>query len=756
EHFRECVRDEVETIEDFEELAKKHGLDELLEDEEVMEELRTYLDLRHRLEDEPERNIEELAEELGIDVELAQEWSKGESKPYSLKKLLDLEAFYLWDEILRAYHEQNLPQSREELEKIMRENPQLREDRLFVLERDDAIAWIEIMGMRRRGEIQKRIRNGREIYSRKQIMELSEKYRISASEIIKWLRGEHVPVLIKRTRNRTKKKSIEKAKQGKIDVEEVHRLYFDEGLSMLEVGKHLGFKSTKAIQRIFKEQGWISRQGGSQRKDVSLYEIYRLYYDERKTLKEIAKIVEMDRHTIGSILKERGWETRRTAAIREMRVKEKSRNTKIEKTVKTRTKQSEKIKPRGKKTTKKKSEKTKSTEGSTKKQPKRIVAPKKLKKKIGRIDPYDVYQLYIIGKSTLGETAEKLGLKTVRPIRRILKDNGWKVKHHEKIDYDEIYKLHSEDGLSLGRIGKIVGLTASTIRKAFKERGWETKRISINREPPDIEKVFSLYYEEGLTKEEVAEELNASDSTIRRIFREMGWPSKIRKFETDSKRKVANEEKKKEIARRTIELREKLFGVNCKICGVSKEEKTLIVHRKDGTEHERDILWRVRFLRTVKPDEWASLCHSCHPGVHWMMDTFKLSYKDIKGIYVSNHKKKEAKEKQFYKQDPNAQVSERYQQIKQGNLDVDVDLRRLLFGETCFFCGVHYSEKTLVTHRKDGRKHRNYLTAAEKSLSKLNPEEWTSLCKRCHRETHWAMDTLLMDWKEFEDLKQRK
>ncbi|MHA2023280.1 MAG: hypothetical protein ACTSWQ_06430, partial [Candidatus Thorarchaeota archaeon] len=251
EGFNEEVKEKVQTIEDFEELARKHGLEELLEDEEVMEEVRNYLKVRSVLENEPDNDIEKLAEDMGIDVDLAREWSRGESEPYSLKKLLNLEAFYLWDEIIRNYREQHHPGSREELESILESNSELKEDRFFQLEQDDAIAYIEIMAMRQRGKIQRRIRNGREVYSRKHIMELSKKYAISAHEIISWLRGERTPPLIEKIGKISKvKNGREIPASNDINLNEVHRLYFDEKLSMLETGKQLGFESSKEIQRI--------------------------------------------------------------------------------------------------------------------------------------------------------------------------------------------------------------------------------------------------------------------------------------------------------------------------------------------------------------------------------------------------------------------------------------------------------------------------------------------------------------------------
>jgi hypothetical protein len=211
EKFNEAVREKVQTVEDFEELARKHGLDEILEDEEVMEEIRNYLKVRRTLEQEPDADIEKLAEEMEIDADLAEEWSRGESEPYSLKKLLNLEAYHMLDEIIRNYREQSFLESKEELEEILKTDSELKKGRLFKLELDDAIAYVEIMAMRRRGEIERKIRNGREIYSRKQIMELSKIYRISAREIISWLRGERVPSLIEKIgKKKLKQKNREK------------------------------------------------------------------------------------------------------------------------------------------------------------------------------------------------------------------------------------------------------------------------------------------------------------------------------------------------------------------------------------------------------------------------------------------------------------------------------------------------------------------------------------------------------------------
>ncbi len=110
--------------------------------------------------------------------------------------------------------------------------------------------------------------------------------------------------------------------------------------------------------------------------------------------------------------------------------------------------------------------------------------------------------------------------------------------------------------------------------------------------------------------------------------------------------------------------------------------------------------------------------------------------------------------KPFYETDDNAPSSAKFLEIIENPKLGDYDLRRLLFGETCFHCGVHYREKTLTVHRKDGRRHGRDILKRKKHLRVMNPDDWISLCQKCHRETHWAMHALSMDWEDLERMKQ--
>ena len=93
--------------------------------------------------------------------------------------------------------------------------------------------------------------------------------------------------------------------------------------------------------------------------------------------------------------------------------------------------------------------------------------------------------------------------------------------------------------------------------------------------------------------------------------------------------------------------------------------------------------------------------------------------------------------------------SKRYLELKKSEEKIE-NLGRALFGENCYFCGVHYSEKRIVTHRKDGRPHNRKMLESEMYLRTLNPDEWVSLCNKCHRYVHWARDKLHIEWEDLD------
>lgn len=389
-----------------------------------------------------------------------------------------------------------------------------------------------------------------------------------------------------------------------------------------------------------------------------------------------------------------------------------------------------------------------------------------------------VYNMYFIEGKTQREAADVLGFKSTQPIRRIFREMGWhsryitkRVSRREELCDEEVRLLYFKEGLSQREIAQKLRTSLPIIRRIFVERGWQVRgRHSNNKsdkrrenEPlvcniQDIEKeVYRLYFEEGFSQVRIALKLGyTSDTPIRRIFTKNGWVvrrsvglgKKKRIFTSEEERQEAVKETKKRTERRIIDTRNQLFGTQCRICGCSKEERKIAIHKKDGENHDEHQLWRIRFLNSLDPNEWAALCVACHRGVHWMMKIFHQSWNEIESLlpYI----KKPTRRQQPSMKLPNDSVpsSEQYRLAKSVPYRNLSDIKKAIFGNECHYCGSNYNGRRLVLHRKDGRTHHSKLTEREKYLRTLNPDEWVSLCQKCHRYVHWAMDTFNMKWSD--------
>jgi AraC-like DNA-binding protein len=93
-----------------------------------------------------------------------------------------------------------------------------------------------------------------------------------------------------------------------VNPEEVHRLYFEEGLTLKEVSERLGYKSQTPIRRIFKEQGWETKKKW---KELDYDRVYELYFERKLSLEKVAKEMGLSNHyPIVCIFEDQGWETR--------------------------------------------------------------------------------------------------------------------------------------------------------------------------------------------------------------------------------------------------------------------------------------------------------------------------------------------------------------------------------------------------------------------------------------------------------------
>ncbi|MGY5853326.1 MAG: hypothetical protein RTU92_07175 [Candidatus Thorarchaeota archaeon] len=101
------------------------------------------------------------------------------------------------------------------------------------------------------------------------------------------------------------------SKSPDIRTEDVYRLYFEEGMTQRQIAQKLGLSSHARINRIFKVNGWEARSAAPPREEADSEEVYRLYFDEQKSMKEVAEILGLKGISpIQRIFKENRWNVR--------------------------------------------------------------------------------------------------------------------------------------------------------------------------------------------------------------------------------------------------------------------------------------------------------------------------------------------------------------------------------------------------------------------------------------------------------------
>ena len=363
--------------------------------------------------------------------------------------------------------------------------------------------------------------------------------------------------------------------------------------------------------------------------------------------------------------------------------------------------------------------------------------------------PQDVHYLHFQANLSLKEIAEKLQVSVFK-VYRCFKENNWTPNGStvkKEIDEKSIRYLYNERGLSQQEIADELDVSLSTVYRRFKEYDIKARRIE-SRDEIDSQKIHHLHFEKGLTFSEIGEKMGISIRTITRIFNDHNWEAEGQfVYLSEEEKKKATKERAEKFRLKIQEKRDSLFGTVCRCCGVDKTESniSLPIHRKDGTEHEKDSLWKLEYLNSVNPDDWAALCIPCHRGITWLQKELGFKWEFVETVLSE---KREQARSDPYTIPKDAKVSKIYKEIKEGFEGKLSDLVRLIIGDTCYFCGVHYREKILVTHRKDGRSHEKNLFRSEKNIQFLNPNEWVSLCRKHHRYVHWAMDTLGLRWSD--------
>ncbi|MHA1588362.1 MAG: hypothetical protein ACTSV9_06260 [Candidatus Thorarchaeota archaeon] len=358
----------------------------------------------------------------------------------------------------------------------------------------------------------------------------------------------------------------------------------------------------------------------------------------------------------------------------------------------------------------------------------------------------EIHRLYFNEGLTQEAVATKIGMAR-SSVQKIFKENEWEGRRSRRTtDVDELKRLYYEEGLTQEEVAKKLGIASRTVAKIFSD--YELQPVYTLK--VDIEELRKLYYEKKLSHEDIAKQLDVSKRTIGRMIKNHGLEVRDnRKYQTEEQKKEARGKSAEQTREKVRKLREELWGENCLICKVSNKEKSYSLHKRDGTEHNPDDLWKLKYLKIVNPNEYSPLCVSCHRGTHYLMKNQNMQMDEIESRIPEIPAQKTQDLPPIERPNDLTPSSKQYDEIKPNFKGTTQEMVRALFGETCVSCGLHYEKKQSITHRKDGRPHHPKLTSEEKYFRTLDPDEWATLCKKCHRYVHWSMDELEMNWADF-------
>ncbi|MFW9889014.1 MAG: hypothetical protein ACFFER_12580, partial [Candidatus Thorarchaeota archaeon] len=194
ELFREHLLGLIRNEDDLERYARKHNLEHLLDNDELLDECQKFLQLMSEVAESEDTDIATLAVKMNIERRQAEEWANYKKIPSALKEILDSEGQYQWYSQLRRIQESVYPQTLEKLTEALNSSG----DRFFSqTELEDAKSWIEVMGLRRNGALQILFKNGIERYKLEQIREVAIKHDLTEENVLEWLRGYDVPRVVR-------------------------------------------------------------------------------------------------------------------------------------------------------------------------------------------------------------------------------------------------------------------------------------------------------------------------------------------------------------------------------------------------------------------------------------------------------------------------------------------------------------------------------------------------------------------------------
>ena len=346
---------------------------------------------------------------------------------------------------------------------------------------------------------------------------------------------------------------------------------------------------------------------------------------------------------------------------------------------------------------------------------------------------------FFVHRLSQAQIAKKLGV-TPEEINNNFAKQSLESREYSPRDI-EIGGLYYNERLTKADIARELGVSYNIVVRTFSKHGWKSIPRPKKANPEEARKL----YEKGLTQEAIARKLGVSYFTIGKYLRELGV--KIRKsgHKSDEERLKSRRENSQRHRDKVKALRDELFGTECRICGVSREKRKIAVHRKDCKEHDDKELWRLESLQKLNPEEWAAVCVMCHRGAHWTHDDMNIDFDRLEKMAQQEKRTTKGEESSEDEKSVEAQPSSEETELTSTGKDVS-ELRKELFGESCYFCGQIPDDKRLVIHKKDGEEHDKEDLWEKERLQSLDIDDWVPLCNKHHRYTHWAMKRINMTW----------
>ncbi|MFX1367437.1 MAG: sigma factor-like helix-turn-helix DNA-binding protein [Promethearchaeota archaeon] len=415
------------------------------------------------------------------------------------------------------------------------------------------------------------------------------------------------------------------AKEADETRENIHRMYFEEGMTHSEIAEELGYKSTKPIQRVFREEGWKARAGKAT--DIE-EDVRRLYFHEGLSQREVTEELGLKSvKAIRRVFEEQGWETR---PKRDLELEQQVRELYFDEELN----QSEVAEELGR-STRWVQDVFRRNEWEAR------------SRKIEDIED-DIFRLYFKEERTQEETAKELNLSK-DTVQRVFQEMDWESREprrgvtmrkfeteeeragarreHRRLTYDRIKDTREElFGTNCG----ICGIDSES-RKHFIHKKDGSEHDDVNLwSLRDLEKINPEEWQRLCTSchrgtHWMMEKLNMEWEEIETTRQES-----IEDKDSDEIISLDMTRKRLEYEHMSVEeIRKDLFGVECSICSKSESEKGLIIHNKAGLPHDRHFLWSKENLQAIDSEEWVGLCRKCHKNVHWSMSDLGTSWDSI-------------------------------------------------------------------------------------------------------------------------------